>query len=165
MQVVGNEYIESAVAGGVQQAFRCQFLQLVKTLDFRFPRNHPVAQELLDYLAIGAVLSAAPYRFQHAARHGMVRGEVFDGTVVGEFGEGGVHQALPASLDNLAVLAVADARHLIEVRFPSSLGVRQHQVAQGRNNVLALSLDDGVEVAQGKGLFGQRTHLRPRRRW
>ena len=65
--------------------------------------NHPVAEELLDNLAVGAVFGAATDGFQNAAGHGMLGRQVLDGAVVGQFGKGGVNQSLAAGLDDLAV--------------------------------------------------------------
>ena len=161
VQVVGNKDIEPAVAGRVNQPFLRQILQLMQALDFRFPGDEAVAQELLDDLAIGAFFGAAAHRFQHAAGQGMVGGQILDGAEIRQLGKGRIDQALPPGLHYLPLVAVAEAAHFFEIGFPLPGRIGQQQVAQGGNDVLGFPLDDHIEVAQRKGFLRQRPHLRP----
>ena len=55
-----------------------QFLQLRQPLELGFLGHQPVTQELLDNLAIGALLGAAPDGFHHAAGHWVFGRQVAD---------------------------------------------------------------------------------------
>ena len=73
VQVVRDEHIEPPVAPGVNQPVRRQPFQLFQPLELRLPADEPVAQKLLNHLAVGTVFGAAAHRFQHAPGHRISR--------------------------------------------------------------------------------------------
>ena len=160
VQIVGNEHIELPVAPGVNQPVRGQLLQLRQPLVLRFPADEPVAQKLLDNLAVGTVFGAAPHRFQHAPGHGVGRRQPPYGTEIRQLHKIGRHQPLPPRLLQMPVAHIGNARHPFQIGVLPVVPPGQQDVAKLPDNVLALPVDDDIKAAPGNGLLRQGAHLR-----
>ena len=113
VQIIGYEHLESTVAAGVDQAVCGHLVQLLQTFELGLPGNHPVAEELLDHLAVRAVFRTAADGLEDSAGHGIIGVEVFDGVEVRQFDKVRAHQPLAVGLDDAAVFAVTDSRDLV----------------------------------------------------
>ena len=85
MEVVRDKDLERPVLRSVNQAVCGQFTELGQPFELSLPGNHPVAQELLDYLAIGAAFGAPSDGFDNRPNHGVIGVQVFYGAEIRQF--------------------------------------------------------------------------------
>ena len=161
MQVVRDEHIEPPVAPGVNQPVRRQPFQLFQPLVLRLPTDEPVAQKLLNDLAVGAVFGAAPHRFQHAPGHRVGRRKPPNGAEIRQLHKIGRHQPLAPGLHQMPVPHKGNASHPFQVGVFAVIPPGQQNVAQLPDDVLPFPVDDDIKTALGNGLLRQRAHLRP----
>ena len=72
MEVVRDKHLESTAPGAVDQAVGGQLIELGQPFELGFPGDHPVSEELLDDLTVGAAFGAPADGFNHRADHGIV---------------------------------------------------------------------------------------------
>ena len=72
MEVVRDKHLERTAPGAVDQAVGGQFIELGQPFELGFPGDHPVTEELLDDLTVGAAFCAPAYGFNHRTDHGIV---------------------------------------------------------------------------------------------
>ena len=118
MEVIGDKHLEGSIPRGVYQAVGSQIPQLGQPLELDLPGDHPVTEELLDNLAVGAAFGAPTYSFYNSSDHGVAGVKVFDGAEIGQLHEVGADQSLAIGLDDAAVFPVADARNFRQILVP-----------------------------------------------